>query len=346
MSMTDSHRRELARLIEKEASLRKELLRHESDAAKANESAHRYAEQARRASSISSVQSTLRSSQRETGKAIQAGKKAADVSKKLGENARNQANRKRSLESSEKSDRQAQDREAGRRRQTEKAHVREVARLSAPTVHYVHIRPPEPEKLRVLYLTSNPSMDLRTDMEVRQVQQALRGAKYRDMVTLEQRPAATFQDLIDGLNDVRPHIIHFSGHGGAETLLMDGGTANTLPESQISFRLLVDALDATDSPPTLLVLNACDTLDGAAIILPAVPVVIAMSDNVLDVAAILFAQQFYAALASGQSVGTALKQAKVKIEAAMIDDTASELPHCIARDDVDISKLVLVKATA
>jgi hypothetical protein len=346
MSMTDSHRRELARLIEKEASLRKELQRHESDAAKANESAHRYADQARRASNISSMQSHLRSSQRETAKAIQAGNKAADISKKLADNARNQANRKRSLESSEKSDRQAQDREAGRRRQAEKAHAREIARLSVPTVHYVQVKPPEPEKLRVLYLTSNPSMDLRTDTEIRQVQQALRGAKYRDMVTIEQRPAATFQDLIDGLNDVRPHVIHFSGHGGAETLLMDGGTINTVTESQISFQLLVKALDATDSPPTLLVLNACDTLDGAEIILPAVPVVIGMSDNVLDVAAILFAQQFYAALASGQSVGSALKQTKVKIEAAMLDDTASELPHCVARDDVDISELVLVKATA
>ncbi|WP_146606059.1 CHAT domain-containing protein [Mesorhizobium kowhaii] len=343
MSMTDSHRRELARLIEKEASLRKELQRHGADSAKANESAHRYADQARRASNISSMQGAMRSSQRETDKAVQAGNKAANVTNKLADNARAQANRRRWLESSEKSDRQAQDREAEKRRQKEKAHLREIARLSAPTVHFVHIRPPEPEKLRVLYLTANPGMDLRTDTEVRQVQQSLRGAKYRDLVAIEQRPAATFQDLIDGLNDVRPHVIHFSGHGGGESLLMDGGMLETASERQVSFQLLVKALDATDSPSTLLVLNACDTLDGADVILPAVPVVIAMSDSVLDLAAILFAQQFYAALASGQSIGSALKQAKVAIEAAMIDGAATELPRYIARDDVDISTLVLVK---
>ena len=343
MSMTDSYRSDVARLLEKEASLRKDLQRHESDAAKASESSHRYADQARRASSVSSMQSAVRSYQRENEKAIQAGKKAADISKKLADNARDQANRRRSLDSSEKSDRQAQDREAERRRQKEKAHAREIGRLSASTVHHVHIKQPEPEKLRVLYLTANSGMDLRTDMEVRQVQQALRGAKYRDLVTVDQRPAATFQDLMDGLNDVRPHVIHFSGHGGGETLLMDGGTLETATNQQVSFQLLLNALDATDSPPTLLVLNACDTLNGADVILCAVPVIIAMSNNVLDVAAIIFAHQFYAALASGQSVGSALKQAKVAIDAAMIDDAASEVPQYIARDDVDIDKLVLVK---
>ena len=343
MSLTDTHRRELARLLDKEASLRKELQRHETDAAKANESAHRYGEQARRASSISSAQSAIKSGIRENDKAIQAGKKAADVAKKIADNSRDQANRRASLQNAEKSDRQAQDRDTNRRRQKEKDHAREIARLSSPTVHYVHIKPPEPEKLRVLYLTANPGMDLRTDAEVRQVQQALRGAKFRDLVAVEQRPAATFQDLLDGLNDIRPHVIHFSGHGGGEALVMDGGALEGGSERAVTFSLLLKALDATDQPPTLLVLNACDTLEGAEIILPAVPVVIAMSDNVLDLAAILFAQQFYAALASGQSVASALKQAKVAIEAAMIDDTASDLPQCLSREDVDIGTLVLVK---
>lgn len=346
MSMTDTHRRELARLKDKEAGLEKDLQRYEAEVHKAKENTRRYEDQASRSNSPSSAKSYLASATRESKKAVDAGKKVAEIKKKLADNAKDQSNRTRSLQSSEKSDRQAQDRETERSRQKEKQHAREVSRLSSPTVHYVHIKPPEPEKLRVLYLTANPGMDLRTDTEVRQVQQALRGAKFRDLVTVEQRPAATFQDLLDGLNDVQPHIIHFSGHGGGETVVMDNGDLEGGADHSVSFSLLVKALDATDYPPTLLVLNACDTLEGAEIILPAVPVVIAMSDNVLDLAAILFAQQFYAALASGQSVGSSLKQAKVKIEAAMIDDEASELPQCIARDDVDIGSLVLVKASA
>jgi hypothetical protein len=148
--------------------------------------------------------------------------------------------------------------------------------------------------------------------------------------------------LLDGLNDVRPHIVHFSGHGGGAAIGFDDGDLKAPATRAVDFSLLVKALAATDESPKLLVLNACDTLDGASVILPAVPVVVAMSDAVLDVAAILFAQQFYAAVASGQSVGSALKQARVKIEAALIDSTSSDLPQHVSRDDVDVDKLVLV----
>ncbi|WP_039996632.1 CHAT domain-containing protein [Sphingomonas sanxanigenens] len=343
---SDSHRRDLARLLEKEAALRKELYRHESDAAKAMENVRRQEGSAMRASSSSSANTYLRGAERDRQKAVAAGKKAADVGKKIANNAREIANKQRSLESAEKTDRQSAEREATKRRQMEKDHARDIARLSAPQVHYVHIRPPEPEKLRVLYLTANPTMNLRTDAEVREVQRALRGAKYRDLVDVEQRTAASFQDLLDGLNDVRPHIVHFSGHGGDEGVVFDGGYLEAPSQQEVGFDLLVKALDATDEPPRLLVLNACDTLDGASAILPAVPVVIAMSDAVLDTAAIVFAQQFYAAVASGQSVGSALKQARVRIEAAVIDKTASELPQHISRDDIDIDTLVLVRSVA
>lgn len=169
----------------------------------------------------------------------------------------------------------------------------------------------------------------------------MRDAKYRDLVEIQQRPAATFQDLLNGLNDVRPHIIHFSGHGGDQTLMFDSGDIENASASCITFEILIKALDATDHPPTLLVMNACDTLEGAAIVLPAVPIIIGMSNSITDLVAIIFAQQFYAAVASGQSVGSALKQAKLSIEVSMVDKDC-ELPQLVAHDDVEVNSLVLV----
>lgn len=344
MSQADTYRRDLARLGEKEASLRKELNRHQTDEAKALEDERKQMMSASKASSSSSRNSYASAAERARKKAVDASRKAADVVHKIAQNAKEQANKTTSLRSAERTEQLTVDREDERRRRKELDHARQLSRLaSIPVVRYVHVRQPEPEKLRVLYLTANPDLDLMTETEVRQVQQALRGAKYRDRIEIELRPAATFQDLLDGLNDVRPHIVHFSGHSGERSVQFDHGEITQNQGDIVDFALLVQALAATDQPPELLVLNSCDSLEGVSVVLPAVPVIIGMSDAVPDTAAIVFSQQFYAAIASGQSVGAALRQGKVKIMAVLLDEDAANLPQFVARSDVDIDFLVLVK---
>jgi hypothetical protein len=65
-----------------------------------------------------------------------------------------------------------------------------------------------------------PDRDESPGLEIRKVRAALRGSKYRDLVTVEHLPAATSMDLLDGLNDHRPHVVHFSGHASSLGLLM------------------------------------------------------------------------------------------------------------------------------
>jgi hypothetical protein len=276
-------------------------------------------------------------------------------------NSKAQNDKRRSLTAAQSSERQAADRDEQRRRRAEKAHVREVARLSRPTVRYVELRAPEPEPLRVLYLTANPEAEdttttmpdgatitssryLRLDREVREVQQTLRGAKYRDLVTVTHRPAATADDLIDALNDVRPHLVHFSGHGWAGGIVFDNGDLDDPQEHPVEFDLLAEVLAATSTPPQVLVLNACETLDGAELLLPAVPMVIGMADTIDDTAAIVFARRFYAAIASAQPVGIALAQAQAAMRLTTPED--ADLPQVVVRDDVDADVLVLVRPGA
>jgi hypothetical protein len=356
-----SLRNELARLRNTEATLRKEAARHEADLAKARAAAAQKRKSAANSSSPSTAQMHLRSAQSEDKKAAVAADKLASVSDKLARNGADQTNKQRSLTAAEKSEREAieraekrqrdkqksdqaaADRTAEQRRRKEKDHARELARLSQSTVRHVYVREPEPEKLRVLYLTASPEPDspLRTDAEVNNVLKALRGAKHRDLIELHLRPAATPQDLMDGINDVRPHVIHFSGHGGGQGLLFDNASLDQPEGREISFDLLARFLGATDTPPSLLVLNACDTLDGSDLLLEVAPIVIAMADSVGDMAAGVFATQFYAGIASAQSVGAALRQAKAIMESALLDH--ADLPQHVARADVDIDKLVLVR---
>jgi hypothetical protein len=270
------------------------------------------------------------------------------LSKSAGDLARAEENLAREIKSSARKEEDKRKAEArtreqmdARRQQDEKRHAREIARLSSPTVHYVTVQPPKPEILRVLYLTANPDMDLRTEVEVRDVQQAVKRALHRDLIDLQYQPAATPEDLLDGLNDVRPHVVHFSGHAGDAAVLFDNASVDSPEGRDVPFELLARALGATEEPPKLLVLNGCDTLDGAEILLETTPVIIAMATEISDLAASAFAARFYAGIASAQSIGAALRQGAVVLDLMGLDEGWK--PTLLARDDLDVEDLVLVR---
>lgn len=358
MTRIDTLRNDLARLQKTEGDLRKDIAKLESAAVSARAAGTKKRGDATKTKSTATARSHLRSAEAEDKKLAAAEKKLGDLKVKAARNARDQADKSRSLDAALKQQRTADDRSISKKRREDIEHAKRVARISRPEVRYISTPEPKPEKLRVLYLTSNPEATeysleqpdgsiitqntwLRTEAEVRQVKQALRGSKFRDQVILEHKPAANFQDLLDGINDFRPHVIHFSGHGGDQSLLLDNGSVEIPEGVDLPFELLLETIASTDTPPTLLVLNACSTLDGAEVLLPSVPVIIAMSDTIADTAAAVFATQFYAAIASAQSVGSSLKQAKVAMKAALLLEEA-ELPQHVAREGTDISQLRLV----
>jgi len=362
MTRSDSLRSEIARAQARKATLSGDSAKSEKDAASAREAARKKRDQAQRSKSSSTIRSSLTAAEREDKKVVAAENKIAKARKELAAVEKTIATKTTSARVAEESERRSaeskQKQMESRRREGERSHAREISRLSSPVaeVRYVEVRPAEPEILRVLYLTANPDSTeetvtmpdgsqhrygtwLRVDQEVRQVRQALRSSKYRDLVQVDHAPAATINDLLDGLNDYRPHIIHFSGHAGPDGLLMEN-EAGDESGADVTFDLLARVLGATDDPPRLLLMNACESLAGADAVLRTVPAVIGMSDSIGDTSAIVFASAFYSAIASAQSLSTSLEQAKVRVLAAALD--GSDLPELRTRDDVDPDTLVLV----
>lgn len=363
MSSSSQLRSEIGRLESKVAASSAAVAKAEKAAGDAREAARKKRDTAGKSKSASTVKSALTAAGREDNKVAAAEAAIAKARKDGAAASKTLGMRKTSLANAEAQERKAlineQKTTDSRRRTSEIAHAREVGRLSSPSleVRYVAVREPQVEGLRVLYLTANPEsvetvrtlpdgtrleegVWLRVDREVRAVQATLRSSKYRDLVELRHAPAATFSDLISGLNDFRPHIVHFSGHAGAGGVFMDNESGDETGHD-VDFDLLAEALGATDEPPRLLVLNACDSLTGVEVVLSVVPVVVGMADSILDETAIVFASSFYAALASAQSVQTAVSQAKVLMLAASLD--GSDLPEMRHRDDVDPGKVVLVR---
>lgn len=72
-----------------------------------------------------------------------------------------------------------------------------------------------PEKIVVLFLASNPidQQQLRLDEEARAISEMIRKSKHRDSVRFETYWAVQPIDLLQAINEYKPSIIHFSGHG-------------------------------------------------------------------------------------------------------------------------------------
>lgn len=178
--------------------------------------------------------------------------------------------------------------------------------------------------IRVLVMVSSPPDYARLDVDAewKRLKNALQELERQGRVVVERLPSATLPALQRRLRRESCHVFHFIGHGGfdehsGEGMLVlegDNGRAD-LVTSQHLGTLLHD-----HRPLRLVVLNACegarsgraDPFSGSAqtLVQQGIPAVIAMQFEITDEAAVIFAHEFYVALAEGCAVDWALAEAR------------------------------------
>ena len=168
--------------------------------------------------------------------------------------------------------------------------------------------------IKILFLAANPADTdrLRLDAEMRDIDQALQQAPFRDRFDITWHGAVQVADLQGYLLRHKPDIVHFSGHGdqSSEIVLEDSsGKSQPVPVRALSrlFFVLKDNIRC-------VVLNACYSEQQAKAIAEHIDCVIGMSKAIGDTAAISFAIAFYQALGYGKSVQTAFDLGRAQID--------------------------------
>jgi hypothetical protein len=289
---------------------------------------------ARKTRSLQSAQSSL-----DRALASQRGKDEAAEKKRRQEEQRHLKERERQQ--------QRLDQQARASRRAELAHeralTREVAerqRLHAATLSTAHLQR-LPEQATILFASAGPRDESRLDIaeEARDVAQRLRSSEHRDAVKLQHVPALRTRDLIPALNEHRPAVVHFAGHGSTDAELVfqdDDGNAKLVTVEALSATIATVADDIQ-----LVVLNACHSSDQAFALTAHVPAAIGMAAPIGDEAARTFATTLYGAIADGFSIQRAFDQALAQLH---LDGIAQEhIPQLYTAAHADADELVLVR---
>ena len=162
------------------------------------------------------------------------------------------------------------------------------------------------EAVRVLFLSASPMSESRLDLEeeIRDVDNVLKATGTRPRLVLVSHPAARIEDLVESLREDRPIVVHFSGHGSDEGILLrsEASLGQALTGAQLA--RLLDGRGVG-----LVVLNACFTGATAEALLGAVRTVVGTSNRVTDDAAKLFSVEFYRQVGRGYTIKHAFQDA-------------------------------------
>lgn len=199
---------------------------------------------------------------------------------------------------------------------------------------------PPLQKIRILFLSANPASTtpLRLDEEVREITNKIGASRYRDSFELVTQWAVRPDDLLQCLNQHRPHIVHFSGHGSTaeEIVLLDDARC----PAPVSTKALASLFRVLKGNVRVVLLNACYSRSQAEEITQHVDCAIGMNRAIGDEAAIKFAASFYRAVGFGNSILDAFGQGQASLLLHGIAE--DQTPELLARKGVRPSEIVLV----
>jgi hypothetical protein len=168
------------------------------------------------------------------------------------------------------------------------------------------------DKIKILFLSANPwtTTRLSVEAEMREIQKKLEQSSTKDSFELFIDSPTRFEDLRRMLLDHKPHIVHFSGHGSREQIMLEHSKGYGMATDTM---ILVDAFRQSKDFLRVILLNSCLSERQAIALESVVDYTIGIERSVGDKAAITFAGAFYEALGFGKPVEDAYASAQTEL---------------------------------
>ena len=160
-------------------------------------------------------------------------------------------------------------------------------------------------KVKILLLAANPksTSNLRLSEEFREIKESIQLSQYRDSFEIYQGDAVRVKDLRRLILEKTPHIIHFSGHGESDGILLENDNGEI---HQVRGDILEELFSLFDSI-NCVILNSCYSIAQAECLGNVVPYIVGMRKSIEDRSSVDFSVGFYDAIASNRSVEDAFK---------------------------------------
>lgn len=166
---------------------------------------------------------------------------------------------------------------------------------------------------KILILSSNPKATppLRIDEEVHKIEEVLKRSKNRDQFTLRTMGNVRFINMLRALLEYELNIVHFTGHGNKEGLILEDELGLGIP---ISYDVIANLFGLFKGHMECVFLNVAYSAEQAKAINQYIPYVIGMNNVITNKASIDFAEGFYSALGNVKSIEKAFRFGQVALQ--------------------------------
>jgi len=302
---------------------------------------------AARTTSVSNKAARVRDAQRCQDNAVRHQQRVAEIESKIAREHGRLGDAQRRLAAAEAQEARDQARKA---KQAERDHDASMRAMTGRLTHHDQLHRVAmaaiarirqlPDEITVLFFAANPfdQERLRLDEEVRSIREEVRKSKHRESVRLESWWAVRPLDVLQAINEIRPRIVHFSGHGSdQDELMLQDAAGNT---KFVSKEAIVQTMALGSDEIQLVFFNTCYSREQAEAVVQHVPAAIGMNTSISDKAARIFSAKFYSAIGFGLTLERAFQQAKAALMLEGIPEDST--PELFLTPGLEADELVLV----